>query len=143
MVRKRFSHYSCCKLRDLGGKENWSKSGGQWSSKMALKSSFGHPGVRLLRFGLDLIEVRFLIIFWAAQKLKKEMKKWGGGVKTESLAQGSAEHPGSPKSFWSLQIKQSHAEFAMSLGRPVPCEQGAADLWATASSADLQQKEML
>ena len=26
----------------------------------------------------------------------------------------------------------------MSLGRPVPCEQGAADLWATSSFADLR-----
>ena len=26
----------------------------------------------------------------------------------------------------------------MNLGRPVPCEQEAADLWATASSADLR-----
>ena len=27
IVEKRFSHYTCCKLRDLGGQENWSKKG--------------------------------------------------------------------------------------------------------------------
>ena len=59
-------------------------------------------------------------------------------MKTESPAQGSAEEAGSPKSFWSWQIDKNSSEFAMNLGRPVPCEQGAADLWATASSADLR-----
>ena len=53
-------------------------------------------------------------------------------------AEGSAEEAGSPKSFWSLQSREESSEFAKSLGRPVPCEQGAADLWATASSADLR-----
>ena len=52
--------------------------------------------------------------------------------------QGSAEEAGSPKSFWSLQIDKNSSEFAKRLRRPVPCEQGAADLWATASSADLR-----
>ena len=41
--------------------------------------------------------------------------------------QGSAEEAGSPKSFWSLQIDKNSSEFAKALGRPVPCEQGAAD----------------
>ena len=59
-------------------------------------------------------------------------------MKTESLAQGSAEEPGSPKSFWSLQIGKICQSLQSGLGRPVPCEQGAADLWATASSADLR-----
>ena len=36
--------------------------GGCGGSKMAPKSSFGHPGVRFLRFGENLIEVRFLMI---------------------------------------------------------------------------------
>ena len=30
MLKKRFSHYTCCKLRDLGGQENWSK---KWCQK--------------------------------------------------------------------------------------------------------------
>ena len=50
---------------------------------------------------------------------------------------GSAEEPGSPKSFWGLQSPENYSEFAMDLERPVPCEQGAADPWATASSTDL------
>ena len=41
---------------------------------------------------------------------------------------GSAEHLCSPKSFWSLQSQKNSSEFAKNLGRPVPCEQGAADL---------------
>ena len=40
----------------------------------------------------------------------------------------------------SVRIRQSLQKH---LGRPVPCEQGAADLWATASSADLPKKKML
>ena len=40
---------------------------------------------------------------------------------------GSAEHPGSPEEL---------LEFAMNLGRPVPCEQGAADCYPFGSSAD-------
>ena len=74
MVKKMFSHYTCCKLRDLGGQENWSKKWCQKSSKMAPKSSFGHPGVRFLRFLGGLIEVRFLMIFWAPKKLNKSEK---------------------------------------------------------------------
>ena len=59
-------------------------------------------------------------------------------MKRESSPVGSAEEPGSPKSLWSLQSQKNSSEFAMSLGRPVFCEQGAADLWATASPADLR-----
>ena len=47
-------------------------------------------------------------------------------MKTESPAQGSAEEAGSPKECAkSIRIRQSLQKH---LGRPVPCEQGAADL---------------
>ena len=42
---------------------------------MVPKSRFGHPGVRFLRFWEDLIEVRILMIFWTAPKVKKIWKK--------------------------------------------------------------------
>ena len=74
MVNKRFTHYTCCKLRDLGGQENWSKKWCQKSSKMVLKSSFRHPGVRFWRFLKGLIEVRFLMILWAVIKNEKKNK---------------------------------------------------------------------
>ena len=48
--------------------------------------------------------------------------------------QGSAEEAGS--SFWSLQVDKISSEFAKRFRRPVPCEQGAADLKASASAAD-------
>ena len=51
---------------------------------------------------------------------------------------GSAAEAGAPKSFWSLQIGKNRQSLQKRLGRPVPCEQGAADLWATASSAGLR-----
>ena len=76
--------------------------------------------------------------FLSGPKNENKLKKGGGGVKRETPPVGSAEEPGSPKSFWSLQSQKNSSEFAMNLGRPVPCEQGAADLWATASSADLR-----
>ena len=41
--------------------------------------------------------------------------------------QGSAAEAGSPKSFWSLQIGKNRQSLQKRLGRPVPCEQGAAD----------------
>ena len=65
--------------------------------------------------------------FLSGQKIEKHLKKEGGAVKRGSPAQGSAEHPCSSKSFWSLQSQKNSSEFAMNLGRPVPCEQGAAD----------------
>ena len=49
---------------------------------------------------------------------------------------GSAAEAGSPKSIWSLQSDKNSSEFAMSLGHPVPCEQGAADRYPFGSSAD-------
>ena len=49
-------------------------------------------------------------------------------MERESPLVGSAEDLGSPKSFWSLQSQKNSSEFAMSPRRPVPCEQGAADL---------------
>ena len=41
-----------------------------------------------------------------------------------------------PEELLQFANQKDSSEFAMNLGRPVPCEQGAADLWATASSAD-------
>ena len=41
---------------------------------------------------------------------------------------GSAAEAGSPKRFWSLQIGKICQSLQKRLGRPVPCEQGAADL---------------
>ena len=57
-------------------------------------------------------------------------------MKREPAPVGSAEHLCSPKSFWSLQSQKNSSEFAKSLRRPVPCEQGAADSYPFGSSAD-------
>ena len=72
--KKKCSHYTCCKLGDLGGQENWSKKWCQKSTKLTPESSFGHPGIWFLRFWEGLIEVRFLMNFWAAKKLKRTGK---------------------------------------------------------------------
>ena len=37
---------------------------------------------------------------------------------------GSAEEPGSPKSFWSLQIDKNSSEFAKAFGTPCPLRAG-------------------
>ena len=126
--KKDFSHYTCCKLRDLGGQENWSKKWCQQSSKMVSKSSFGHPRIRFLRFWKDLIEVWFLMILERPQKLKKIWKKQAEVWKKRFRGNGRRKRCASRRAFWVCKVKQSHAEFALSLGRPVPCEQGAADL---------------
>ena len=50
-------------------------------------------------------------------------------MKSEFTPVGSAEHPCFPKSFWSLQSQADSSELQSDLGRPVPCEQGAADTY--------------
>ena len=36
---------------------------------------------------------------------EKNIEKWGGGMKRSIPQEGSAAEAGSPKSFWSLQIR--------------------------------------
>ena len=74
--------------------------------------------------------------FGSGPKNEKNVKKRSGDVKRGFGRQGSAEHPGSPKSFGSLQSQADSSEFVKNLGRPVPCEQGAADYYLFGSSAD-------
>ena len=57
-------------------------------------------------------------------------------MKRESPAVGSAAEGGVLERLWSLQIDKNSSEFAMGLGRPVPCEQEAADCYPCGSSAD-------
>ena len=102
---------------------------------MAPKSSFGHPGVRFLRFWEGLIEVRFLMNFWAAPQIKRILKKWGGGVKRATGRQGSAEEAWSPKSFWSLQIDKNSSEFAKAFQTPCPLRAGGGGLLYECASA--------
>ena len=69
MVQFGFRLYPCNLTRPAPG--------GCGGSNMAPKSSFGHPGVRFLRFWEDLIGVRCLMIFEAAPKMKpKYNRKW-------------------------------------------------------------------
>ena len=117
MVKKRFSHYTCCKLRDLGGQENWSKKWCQKSSIMAPQSSFGHPGIRFLRFWEDLIEVRILMVFWASKKMKKIWKNEAEAVRKTSaciLREGSAAEVGPVEAFgvWEFRDLQN-TEFGL------------------------------
>ena len=50
--------------------------------------------------------------------------------------QGSAAEGGVLERLWSLQIGKNRQSLQKHMGRPVPCEQGAADLLATATAAD-------
>ena len=43
MFKKRFSHYTCCNLRDLGGHENWSKMEVQMAPTSHQHWSLGCP----------------------------------------------------------------------------------------------------
>ena len=54
--------------------------------------------------------------------------------------QGSAAEAGFLERFWSLHFGKNRQSLQKNLERLVPCEQGAADLWATASSADLRTR---
>ena len=76
-----------------------------------------------------------MTIFDAAKKIGKRRRRC---EKRFWAARVGGTPEACRRAFGVCKVKQSHAEFAMSLGRPVPCEQGAADLWATASSADLR-----
>ena len=83
------------------------------------------------------------MIFEAAQKMKKS-EKGGGGVKRESVLVGSAEHLCSRRAFGVCKVKQIRQSLQTNLGRLVPCEQGAADMYSCypfGSSADpIKQK---
>ena len=95
---------------------------------MGSKSSFGNPGVRFLRFWMDLIEVRFGMIFGAAQKMKKIRKRRWRYEQSDSAATVGGTPGACRRAFGVCKVKQSHAEFTMNPRRPVPCEQGAADI---------------
>ena len=66
----------------------------------------------------------------------KTIWKKEAGTKWAIMRQGSAAEAGSPERLWSLQNQQDSQSLQKHLGRPVPCEQGAADVKATASAAD-------
>ena len=133
MLKKMFSHYTCCKLRDLGGHDNLSKKWCQKSSKMVPKSSFGHPGLWILRFGEDLIEVWFLMIFGAAQKSKQIWKKEAEVWKQNPRRKGRRQRRGPRRAFGVYKIGKICQSLQKRFKRPVPCEQGAADWMATAT----------
>jgi hypothetical protein len=69
-----------------------------------------------------ILEV-FWMIFRTAPKMKKS-EKGGGEVKKGSPAQGSAEHPCFPKSFWSWHSQKNSSESAASAGTPCPLRAG-------------------
>ena len=128
MVTKMFSHYTCCKLRDLGGQENWSKKWCQQSSKITPKSSFGHPGVRFLRCWEGLIKVRFLMIFGAAQKIKKIWKK-EAEVWKENLPRWVRRKRRDPqRAFGVCKVKQIRQSLQTKFGTPCPLRAGGGGL---------------
>ena len=102
---------------------------------MVPKSSFGHPGLRFLRFWEDLIEVWFLMVFGAAPKMEKIWKNLkkvicpgtvgGRGWLPEDLLE-------------CLQIQAESCRVCKASQTPCPLRAGAADLSATVSSADLR-----
>ena len=50
MIKKKFSHYTCCKLQDLGGQENLRKMDAKMDSKSEQNGTKNHPDARFLRF---------------------------------------------------------------------------------------------
>ena len=74
-------------------------------SKMAPKSSFGHPGIRFLRFWEDSIEVRFLMIFWAAPKIEKIWKKEAEVWKEVFGSKGRRKTQGPRRAFGVCKVK--------------------------------------
>ena len=50
MIKKRFSHYTCCKLQDLGGQENLRKMDAKMVRKNDQNGTKFHPDARFLRF---------------------------------------------------------------------------------------------
>ena len=99
MIQKRLSHYTCGNLRDLGGQESWSKKRCRNLTKIAPKSSFGHSGVQFLRFWEGLIEVRFLMNFWAAPKMKQIWKNEAEVWKERFRGKGQRQRRGPRRAF--------------------------------------------
>ena len=50
MVKKRFSHYTCCKLQDLGGQENLRKMCAKMDPQNDKNETTNHPDAGFLRF---------------------------------------------------------------------------------------------
>ena len=50
MIKKRFSHNTCCKLQDLGGQENLRKMDAKMDPKSDQNGTTNHPDARFLRF---------------------------------------------------------------------------------------------
>ena len=50
MIKKRFSHYNCCKLQDLGGQENLRKMDAKIDPKSDQHGTQNHPDAGILRF---------------------------------------------------------------------------------------------
>ena len=101
-----------------------SKKWCQKSFKMGPKSSFGYPGVRILRLGGGCDRGPIFDMFLSGPKIETNIEKWGGGVKRTIPRQGSAAEVGSSKSFWNLQIDKICQSLQKHFRRPVPCEQG-------------------
>ena len=111
----------------------------KWMPKVIQNGSkiqFGGSRGQILRFWKDLIEVRFLKIFWAAPKMKQIWKNEAKVWKERLGPEGWRQRRGPPRAFGvckSIRIRQRLQKHSR---RPVPCEQGAADFKATASAAD-------
>ena len=50
MIKKRFSHYTCCKLQDLGGQENLRKMDAKMDPKSDQNGTTNHPDAGIFIF---------------------------------------------------------------------------------------------
>ena len=90
MIKKRFSHYTCCKLQDLGGQENLRKMDAKMDPKSDQNGTKNHPDAGFLRFWSVLGGGVFSTFFGTGKSRPKIWKNpilWAEtGAKTTKIA---------------------------------------------------------
>ena len=133
--KKRLSQYKCCKLGDLGGQEHRSKIEVHMAWKRHPKPLASNQTI-LMDFG-KLVSFCW---FFGARKIRLPKQK--NEILGDLGGQGGSSRKGRWEGRGSWKVFRALFESCMNSGldfaRSRPCRQGAADLWATASSANPQ-----
>ena len=74
MIKKRFSHYTCCKLQDLGGQEHLRTMDAKLDPKSDQNGTKNHPDAVFLRFW-GVLGGGVFSTFWGTGKSRPKIQK--------------------------------------------------------------------
>ena len=117
MVKKRFSHYTYCKLQDLGGQENLRKMDAKMDSKSDQNGTKNHPDAGFLRFW-SVLGGGFFSTFFETGKSRPKIWKnpilWAEmGAKTAKMARPGGMRGASGevrRGLEPLRVRQDHGQ---------------------------------